>query len=113
MAPASPVLPPTSLSPPVSIHNIEEPETCKASGARKYKFTSADMLAIAQATNDKNPYLASHGFKGKAWQEVHEHIIETAGQCKDVEPDSIRSKMEGMIVNHKVWFKNLLSELSI
>jgi hypothetical protein len=106
IVPASPVLPPaTRVSSPVLIYNAEEPETCKASGARKYKFSGANMLAIAQATNDKNPYLAGHGKKAKAWEEVRDPITKTTGRCKDVEPDSIRSKMEGMIIDHKVCSK--------
>ncbi len=29
-------------------------------------------------------------------------IVETTGRCKGVDPDSIRSKLEGMIANHEV-----------
>jgi len=29
-------------------------------------------------------------------------IVETTGRCRVVDPDSIRSKLEGMIANHEV-----------
>jgi hypothetical protein len=68
----------------------------------KYKFTDADMVKIARVVVDKNPYLAPYSKKGAAWEAVHDVVVAVLGRCKDVEPDSIRGKMEGLIAHHKV-----------
>ena len=61
------------------------------------KFSVDDMIKIARAVGNKNPYLATHGHVATAWQEVHDHIVKLSGCCKGVDPDSIRGKMDGMI----------------
>ena len=61
------------------------------------KFSVEDMIEIARAVGDKNPYLATHGHVATAWQGVRDHIVKSSGRCKGVDPDSIRGKMDGMI----------------
>jgi hypothetical protein len=67
------------------------------------KFSVEDMIKIARAVGDKNPYLATHGHVATAWQEVRDHIVKSSGRCKGVDPDSIRGKMDGMILYSAVW----------
>ena len=56
------------------------------------------MIEITQAIGDKNPYLTTHGHVAAAWWEVCDHIVKSSGCCEGVDPDSIRGKMDRMIL---------------
>jgi hypothetical protein len=65
---------------------------------------SPDLVPTAPASPVLLPYNVEESETRKA-SGAREDIIETTGR-KDAESDSIRSKMEGMIVYHKVCSKN-------
>src|ERR1700691_4387781 len=97
-APSQPPTPPSSMPivgdrttpESVPIRPVADSEGDKLPMKRpRTKFSVEDMIEIARAVGDKNPYLATHGHVATAWQGVRDHIVKSSGRCTGVDPDSI------------------------
>lgn len=73
----------------------------KKPATKRRKFTGMDLVQIARAVNEVNPWVAVHGEKGKAWEKVNALLIKTEFRHK-LNGEGIRQKAEGLVGYRKV-----------
>ncbi|KAJ6493878.1 hypothetical protein DFH09DRAFT_1104342 [Mycena vulgaris] len=67
------------------------------SKAGKPGFSGEDLIMIARVVVDKDPFLAPHGQKGAAWQEVVDILTELKFRHASISAASIQHKAEALV----------------
>ncbi|KAH9950847.1 hypothetical protein B0H21DRAFT_819000 [Amylocystis lapponica] len=101
--------PATRYTSPADLSSSDNDDDCKivdheASGSKKEKksrskFTSDDLIQLAETAVAVNPWGAKYKERGKAWATVLSQL-QAQGRFKDSTVDTIRNKMNDMIVYH-------------
>ncbi|KAH9922148.1 hypothetical protein B0H21DRAFT_711028 [Amylocystis lapponica] len=99
----------TRYTSPADLSSSDDDNDCKivdheASGSKKEKksrskFTSDDLIQLAETAVAVNPWGAKYKERGKAWASVLSQL-QAQGRFKDSTMDTIRNKMNDMIVYH-------------
>ncbi|KAE9389123.1 hypothetical protein BT96DRAFT_1025170 [Gymnopus androsaceus JB14] len=87
-------------------HQISNSATTKTSKTstevRKCCFNGPDLVETAQQAIEINPFLATHGQKGKVWKELTDRLVANPAFClKNIEWSSIRSKVIDLVAYKK------------
>ncbi|KAK6971427.1 hypothetical protein R3P38DRAFT_3242393 [Favolaschia claudopus] len=75
----------------------KENDSCDGDSGNKKTFTGDDLIMIARAAIDVNPFIAPHGQKGSAWQQVVDNLEAQNFRHKTISAASIQHKVEAMI----------------
>ncbi|KAE9388216.1 hypothetical protein BT96DRAFT_1025555 [Gymnopus androsaceus JB14] len=68
----------------------------------KLHFNGLDLVEMARQAIEINPFLATHGQKGKVWKELTGHlVVNLAFHLKNIEWSSIWSKVIGLVAYKK------------
>ncbi|KAK7032552.1 hypothetical protein VNI00_012950 [Paramarasmius palmivorus] len=107
-------LPPPSSSPSTASSNSSPPQNAtqpKAATpvkdkaptkgrAPNVKVTPVALEQLVRLVNDKNPYTAGHGEKGKGWESVREKL-NAMGHMQGVTAAALRKRVDDMLKAHK------------
>ncbi|KAK7021725.1 hypothetical protein VNI00_017324 [Paramarasmius palmivorus] len=80
--------------------------------APNMKVTPVALEQLVRLVNDKNPYTAGHGEKGKGWESVREKL-NAMGHMQGVTAAALRKRVDDMLKAHKIVAENTAGGMSI
>jgi hypothetical protein len=76
------------------------------------KFTPDDLIEIARAVIDKNPFMEPYKRHTVAWEHVRTHLM-GHGFCHNISTDVLHQKANALILYKKVFFPFLTMLLQL
>ncbi|KAJ3830923.1 hypothetical protein F5878DRAFT_648105, partial [Lentinula raphanica] len=91
-SPSKPITEPPP-SPGKENEGIKEPSKTK----KRQQWTGSDLIALARAVLEKEPYVQPHGKKGKVWSEIKDILVAEKSVTSDTNATAVQHKAESLV----------------